>query len=64
MFLLDRLTLAYVMVAIPLIIYCSLLHRFIFGLRYEFIPLMFISSYSALGVVGSWIGSLVVFITS
>ena len=62
-FLLDRFSLLYIAVAIPLIAYCSLLHQLIFGWRYEFLPLMFISSYSALGVVGSWVGFLVVFFT-
>jgi len=28
------------------------------------LPLMFISSYSAVGVVGSWIGFLVIYFTS
>jgi alpha-1,3-glucosyltransferase len=28
----------------------------VFGDRYEFLPLMFTSTYSALGVVASWIG--------
>ncbi|EME83808.1 glycosyltransferase family 57 protein [Pseudocercospora fijiensis CIRAD86] len=63
-FLFDRFTLLYNAIAIPLIAYCSLLHQLIFGARYEFLPLMFISSYSAVGVVGSWIGFLVVFFTS
>lgn len=63
-FLLDRFTLVYIIVAIPLIAYCSLFHQLIFGARYEFLPLMFISSYSAIGVVGSWIGFLLVFFTS
>ncbi|KAE8363380.1 Dolichyl pyrophosphate Glc1Man9GlcNAc2 alpha-1,3-glucosyltransferase [Aspergillus caelatus] len=61
----DRFSLLYLAVAIPLIIYCSLLHQLIFGLeRYEFLPLMFMSSYSALGVVGSWIGFMVVYFTA
>jgi len=63
-FLLDRFSLLYIAVAIPLIAYCSLFHGIIFGKRYEFLPLMFISSYSAVGVVGSWIGFLVVYFTS
>ena len=54
----------YIAVAIPLIAYCSLVHQMVFGARYEFLPLMFISSYSAIGVVGSWVGFLVVFSTS
>jgi alpha-1,3-glucosyltransferase len=62
-FLLDRFSLLYIAVAIPLIAYCSLVHQMVFGERYEFLPLMFISSYSAIGVVGSWIGFLVVFFT-
>ncbi|KAL1305599.1 hypothetical protein AAFC00_007202 [Neodothiora populina] len=63
-FLLDRFTLLYIVVAIPLIVYCSLVHQIIFGSRFEFLPLMFISSYSAIGVVGSWLGFLHVFFTS
>lgn len=63
-FLLDRFSLLYTTVSIPLIVYCSLAHQFVFGERYGFIPLMFTSSYSAIGVVGSWIGFLVVYFTS
>ncbi|KAK5127982.1 glycosyl transferase [Meristemomyces frigidus] len=63
-FLLDRFSLLYIAVAIPLIAYCSLVHQLLFGAKFEFLPLMFISSYSAVGVVGSWIGFLVVFFTS
>ena len=62
-FLLDRFSLVYIAVSIPLIIYCSLVHRLLFVERLEFLPLMFISSYSAIGVVGSWIGFLVVFLS-
>lgn len=62
-FLLDRFVLLYVTTAIPHIFYCSLLHGLIFGRQYEFLPLMFTSSYSAIGVVGSWIGFLVVYFT-
>lgn len=64
MFLLDRFTLLYIVVAIPLIVYCSLVHQLVFGAKYEFLPLMFISSYSAIGVLGSWVGFLFVFFTS
>lgn len=64
-FLLDRFSLLYITVAIPLIVYCSLVHQLVFGWgRYEFLPLMFMSSYSALGVVGSWVGFMVVFFTA
>lgn len=63
-FLLDRFSLLYIAVAIPLIAYCSLGHGMVFGKRYEFLPLMFTSSYSAVGVVGSWVGFLVVYFTS
>ncbi|KAL4892285.1 glycosyl transferase [Aspergillus ambiguus] len=64
-FLVDRFSLLYITVAIPLIAYCSLVHQLIFGLgRYEFLPLMFMSSYSALGVVGSWVGFMVVYFTA
>ncbi|KAM3416759.1 Alpha-1,3-glucosyltransferase [Cercospora zeina] len=63
-FLFDRFSLLYIAVAIPLIAYCSLLHQIVFGAKYEFLPLMFTSSYCAVGVVGSWMGFLVVFFTS
>lgn len=63
-FVLDRFALLYITVAIPLIVYCSLVHGLLFGQRYEFLPLMFTSSYAAVGVVGSWLGFLVVYFTS
>ena len=63
-FVLDRFSLLYITIAIPLIVYCSFLHRFVFGQKYEFLPLMFTSSYSAVGIVGSWVGFLVVYFTS
>lgn len=63
-FLFDRFAILYITVSIPLIIYCSLLHPIIFGKSYEFLPLMFMSSYSAIGVIGSWVGFMVVYFTS
>lgn len=64
-FVADRFSLLYLTIAIPLIIYCSILHQVIFGLeRLQFLPLMFMSSYSAVGVVGSWIGFMVVYFTA
>ena len=63
-FLLDRFSLLYITVSIPLILYCAVLHELLFGAKYEFIPLMFTSSYSAVGIVGSWIGFLNVYLTS
>ncbi|KAF2144129.1 glycosyltransferase family 57 protein [Aplosporella prunicola CBS 121167] len=63
-FLLDRFSLFYIAIAIPLIAYCSLGHSLIFGTRLEFLPLMFTSAYSALGVVGSWVGFLIVYLAA
>jgi alpha-1,3-glucosyltransferase len=63
-FLFDRFSLLYIAAAIPLIAYSSLGHQLIFGEKLEFLPLMFISTYSAIGVVGSWMGFSVVFLTS
>ena len=63
-FLLDRFSLSYITISIPLVMYCSLMHEMVFGRKYEFIPLMFISSYSAIGVVASWVGFSVVYFTS
>ena len=63
-FLLDRFSLLYITIAIPLIVYCSIVHKLVFGKKFEFLPLMFTSSYSAIGVVGSWIGFMVVYFTT
>ena len=63
-FFLDRFSLLYIAVSIPLILYCSLIHQMVFGKTLEFLPLMFTSSYSAVGVVGSWMGFLVVYFTT
>lgn len=63
-FLFDRCNTLYIAVSIPLITYCSLIHEVVFGKSYEFLPLMFTSSYAAVGVVGSWIGFAVVFFSS
>lgn len=64
-FLFDRFSFLYITVSIPLILYCSLFHQIVFGLnRYEFVPLMFMSAYSAVGIVGSWLGFMVVYFTS
>jgi alpha-1,3-glucosyltransferase len=60
-FLFDRFTFLYVLVAIPLIFYCALVHSIVWGDKYEFVPLMFTSSYSAIGVFASWVGYLVVY---
>lgn len=63
-FLLDRFSTLYIAVSIPLIAYTSLVHPVAFGQRYEFLPLMFTSCYAAVGVVGSWVGFMVVYFTS
>ncbi|EFX04366.1 dolichyl glycosyltransferase [Grosmannia clavigera kw1407] len=63
-FLFDRFSTLYIAISIPLILYCSLLHKLVFGGQYEFLPLMFTSSYCAIGVVGSWVGFVVVYFTS
>lgn len=63
-FLFDRFSTLYIAVSIPLILYCSLVHGAVFGKSYEFLPLMFTSSYSAIGVVGGWVGFLVVYFAS
>jgi alpha-1,3-glucosyltransferase len=54
----------YIALVIPLVIYCSIVHRLVFGAKFEFLPLMFISSYSAVGIIASWLGFLVVYFTS
>jgi alpha-1,3-glucosyltransferase len=54
----------YTAVAIPLLVYTSLVHPVLFRDRYEFLPLMFTSSYCAVGVLASWVGFQVVYFTS
>lgn len=61
-FLLDRFALFYIAVAVPLMVYCSVVHGIVFGQKYEFLPLMFISTYSAIGVLGSWLGFMVCYL--
>ena len=61
-FLLDRFALLYIAISIPLMVYCALLHQVVFGARYEFLPLVFISTYSAIGVLGSWLGFMVCYL--
>lgn len=63
-FLFDRLAVLYIAGFVPVIAYCSMLHQIILGAKLEYLPLMIISTYSALGVIGSWLGFLVVFFTS
>lgn len=63
-FLLDRFSTLYIGVSIPLIVYCSLVHQVVFGNNLEFLPLMFTSSYAAVGVLGSWVGYMVVYFSS
>lgn len=62
-FLLDRFALLYIAVSVPLMAYCSLVHGIVFGDKYEFLPLMFISTYSAIGVLGSWLGFMVCYLS-
>jgi alpha-1,3-glucosyltransferase len=63
-FLLDRFSTFYIAVCIPLIAYSSLGHQLVFGKNFEFLPLMFTSSYTAIGVIGSWVGYMVVYFTA
>lgn len=60
-FLLDRCSTVYIAMSIPLVAYTSLAHGAIFGTGYEFLPLMLTSCYAAVGVVGSWVGFVVVY---
>ncbi|KAK0384861.1 hypothetical protein NLU13_7339 [Sarocladium strictum] len=63
-FLLDRFSTVYIAITIPLIVYTSVVHQLVFGKSYEFLPLMFTSAYTAIGVVGSWVGYMVVYFTA
>ncbi|EPY51899.1 glucosyltransferase Alg8 [Schizosaccharomyces cryophilus OY26] len=54
-FLLNRVNLAYVAGFVPLFIYNIFFHNLVFGGRYEFLPLMLLSTYSAWGVFWAFI---------
>ncbi|CCX06367.1 Similar to Dolichyl pyrophosphate Glc1Man9GlcNAc2 alpha-1,3-glucosyltransferase; acc. no. Q4IJT0 [Pyronema omphalodes CBS 100304] len=62
--LMDRPATLFVIVAIPLVTYCSLIHGLVFGDRLGFMPLMFMSSYSAVGVVASWVWLMGVYLSN
>ena len=62
-FLLDRLVGLYIALGALVALYASV-HGVLWGGRLEFVPLMLVSVYSACGVVGSWVGLMVVFFTS
>ncbi|RPB13317.1 ALG6, ALG8 glycosyltransferase, partial [Morchella conica CCBAS932] len=55
-FLLDRPATLFIVVSVPLVVYTSVVHPLVWGGRWEFVPQMFMSSYAAVGVVGSWVG--------
>lgn len=63
-FLLDRFALLYNTISVPLIIYCSVVHRMVFQDKFEFVPLMFISTYCAVGVITSWVGFMVCYMST
>lgn len=62
--MLDRVILLYNAMAVPLVMYASMGHELIFGHRYEFLPLMLISVYSAVSIVASWLAFMLVFLLS
>lgn len=63
-FLLDRFALLYNTISVPLIIYCSVVHQMVFKDKYEFLPLMFTSTYCAVGVITSWVGFMVCYMST
>lgn len=63
-FLLDRFGLLYNTISVPLIIYCSVVHQMVFKEKYEFLPLMFTSTYCAVGVITSWVGFMVCYMST
>lgn len=63
-FLLDRFALLYNAISVPLILYCSLIHQMVFRDKYEFLPLMFTSTYCAVGVITSWVGFMACYLFS
>lgn len=63
-FLLDRFALLYNTISVPLIVYCSVVHQMVFKDKYEFLPLMFTSTYCAVGVITSWVGFMVCYMST
>ena len=45
-------------------LYCAFVHGILFGDHLEFLPLMLISTYSAVGVFGSWLWALSIYLFS
>ena len=45
-------------------VYCSFIHLMLFREKLEFLPLMLISTYSAVGVLGSWLWVLYIYFGS
>ena len=55
-FLLDRFAAGYMVGAVPVVVYAGLVHGVVWGGRWEFVPMMGVSVYCAVGVIGSWVG--------
>lgn len=54
--LLDRFSGAYIALGVVVVGYASGVHGWIWGGRWEFVPMMVVSAYCAVGVLGSWVG--------
>ncbi|KTW29204.1 hypothetical protein T552_01160 [Pneumocystis carinii B80] len=64
-FLLNRASTFYIFMFIPLLIYTTFLHNLIFGLtgKYEYFPLMLVSIYCSWGILCSWFGFSLLYLT-
>ncbi|KAG4305997.1 hypothetical protein PORY_000907 [Pneumocystis oryctolagi] len=64
-FLLNRASSIYISMFIPLLMYTTFFHDLIFGLteKYQYLPLMLISTYCSLGILCSWFGFSLLYFT-
>ncbi|KAG5513583.1 hypothetical protein PMAC_001015 [Pneumocystis sp. 'macacae'] len=64
-FLLNRASSIYIFIFIPLLIYTTFFHDLIFGSteKYQYFPLMLISTYCSWGILCSWFGFSLLYLT-
>ncbi|KAL2312929.1 Dolichyl pyrophosphate Glc1Man9GlcNAc2 alpha-1,3-glucosyltransferase [Schizosaccharomyces pombe] len=62
-FLLNRVNIAYISGFVPLFIYNCFIHKLVMGDKFEFLPLMLLSTYAAWGIFWSFVSLLWLYFT-